>query len=348
MKKQTKTVNRTEKSEAPVLAVGTFVVDYHKGIAGYPNERASTQIQQEAISNGGAPFNFLVNLARLGVSFPLHASGKIGKDLDGKFIVETCQKYQIDASQLTYDEHSSTGYTDVFTVNSSGRHTCFHFGGACNALAREDVKMSAVNPKFLFLGALGALAQMGALDPVTKKSDATRLLRDARKRGIETIIVLAPVDVGVSLDTFSATIAEADYVIMNDRVTEDLLGTSLYSENQFDPALARRAAQQLLDCGLRKAVIISSGACAVYLGADGRFFQQSGYLLPWDQRAGSAGVDSAFCAGFFEGLYYGKPTELCLKQGLAVSTVCRKHLTSSEAITSLSECLEFCDQLSLA
>jgi hypothetical protein len=46
-----------------------------------------------------------------------------------------------------------------------------------------------------------------------------------------------------------------------------------------------------------------------------------------------------------EGLYHEKPIDLCLKQGLAVATLCRGDLTPSDGIPSLTECMDFCDQL---
>ena len=61
------------------LAVGTFVVDYQKVVDHYPDERSGAQVTRELVSNGGAPFNILINLARLQVDFPLHAAAKIGR-----------------------------------------------------------------------------------------------------------------------------------------------------------------------------------------------------------------------------------------------------------------------------
>jgi len=337
-----------EKVAAPLpgfMAVGTFVVDYQKVVDHYPTERSSARVKRELVSNGGAPLNTLVDLARLKVEFPLYAAAKVGQDLDGKFILECCEEYGIDISQVVPVEGGSTGYTDVYTVESTGRHTCFHYSGIGDTFSRKDVKLRAVAPKMLFLGSLGALGKMDNHNLEYGRSGATQLLRDARKQGITTVVEIAPIDRTTELDSYFPTLAEADYLIISDRMAEELLDRELYSESQFDPELARLAGIRLLDCGLRKAVIIQSGAAAVYVGADGSFHHQTGYFLPWDQRAGSAGVDHAFGAGFLEGLYHEKPINLCLKQGLAVSTVCRCDLTPSGGINSLADCMKFCAQL---
>lgn len=328
------------------LAVGTFVVDYQKLVDHYPTERSGAHVLREEISTGGAPLNILINLARLKVDFPLHAAAKVGQDLDGKYIIECCIEHGIDISQIAPIEGASTGYTDVYTTKSNGRHTCFHYCGIGDTFSRQDVKLRAVNPKMLFLGSLGALGKLDETNPEYGRHGATQLIRDARKQNITTVIEIAPIDHTASLDDFTETLAEADYLIINDRLTESLLNAELYSENQFDPELALRAGKKLLELGIRKAVIIHSGAAAVYVGTDGSFYHQIGYFLPWDQRVGSAGVDHAFGAGFLEGLFHDKPIDLCLKQGLAVSTVCRRDLSPSGAITSLDQCMDFCKKLS--
>lgn len=333
-------------SLAPLMAVGTFVVDYHKVLDHYPKERTSTRVLREEVSNGGAPLNTLINLAKLQVDFPLCAAAKVGQDLDGRLIVEYCQKHGINISQVIAVEGSSTGYTDVYTVESTGRHTCFHYSGIGDTFSRRDVKLRAVNPKILFLGSLGALGKMDNYNPDFGRRGATQLVRDARKQNITTVVEIAPTDRTTKIEDYVETLEQSDYLLISDRLAEELMGIELYSQGQFDPELAREAAQELLNKGLRKAVVLHAGTAAICLQKDGSFTHQSGYLLPTHQRRGSAGVDHAFGAGFLEGLYHEKPMANCLEQGLAVATRCRCHLTPSEAIVPLKECMKFHQALS--
>ncbi|MGJ8655297.1 MAG: carbohydrate kinase family protein [Akkermansiaceae bacterium] len=329
----------------PILAVGTFVVDYQKVVDHYPEERSGTKVRKELVSNGGAPLNILINLAKLEVKFPLFAAAKVGKDLDGKYIIDCCQEHKIDTSQLVPVDDASTGYTDVYTVESTGKHTCFHFCGIGDTFSRRDVKLRAVKPKILLLGSLGALGKMDCHNPEYGRTGAAQLLRDARKQDITTVVEIAPIDQQAKIGDFTEALPFTDFLIINDRVAENLLSVELYSEGQFDPELARKACEMLLGYGLNKAVVIQSGSAAVYLGADGEFEHQSGYFLPWAQRVGSAGVDHAFISGFLEGMYHEKSVEVCLKQGLAVSTVCRCDLTPSGGISALEDCIAFCEAL---
>jgi len=327
-------------ANAPLLAVGTFVVDYHKVVDHYPRQGKSACVRHEEVSNGGAPLNTLVNLAKLGVDFPLHAAGKVGKDLDGQFILDCCRKHGIDVSQLVAVDGGSTGYTDVFTVASTGRHTCFHYSGIGDTFSRPDVKLRAINPKILFFGSLGALGKLDKFNPLYGRKGATQLVRDARKQGIITVLEISPTNGTSSIDDYVETIAQADYLILNDGLAEDMLGVELNVDGHFDSESAMAAAKQLIRHGLRKAAVIYCRSAAIYVGVDGQVIEQSGHRLPANQRVGSAGIDHAFAAGFLEGLYHEKPIDLAIRQGLAVAVACRRQLSPSAAITSLEECME--------
>lgn len=336
---------KRETEAGGLMAVGTFVVDYHKVVDHFPQERTSTRVKREVVSNGGAPLNLLINLAKLKVNFPLHAAAKVGHDLDGKLIFDCLTEHGVDISQVANVKGSSTGYTDVYTVEKTGKHTCFHFCGIGDTFARKDVKLRAVKPKMLFLGSLGALGKMDNHNPDFGRKGATQLIRDARKQGIATVVEISPIDLDSTLDDFKETLAEADYLIINDRMAELITGQEIYSDQQLDPEFAKQAAQRLIDCGIRKGAVIYAGSAAVSLRASGEFHHQKGYFLPWEKRAGSAGVDHAFSAGFLEGLFNAKEMNACLLQGLAVSTMCRLELTPSDGVKPLAECMQYCEEL---
>lgn len=297
-------------------------------------------MRHEEVSNGGAPFNTLVNLAKLGVDFPLHAAGKVGKDLDGQFVIECCKEHGIDTSQLAAIEGASTGYTDVFTVASTGRHTCFHYSGIGDTLGRSDIKLRAINPKILFLGSLGSLGKLDQLNTLYGRKGATQLIRDARKQNITTVLEISPSNGASSIKESIETIAQSDYLILNDGLAEDMLGIELNIDGHFDLDAARTAAKQLIRHGLRKAVILYARSTALYMGVNGTTIEQTSHRLPANQRIGTAGIDHAFAAGFLEGLYHDKPTDVSIRQGLAVATACRRALSPSAAILPLAECMK--------
>ncbi len=334
------TASHTSTTLPGLMAAGTFVVDYHKVLEHYPKERSGARVMGEHVSNGGAPLNLLINLAKLKVAFPLHAAAKVGQDLDGKYIIDCCQEHGIDSSQITAVENASTGYTDVYTVESTGRHTCFHYCGIGDTFSRKDVRLRAVVPKMLFLGSLGALGKMDNYSEEYGRSEAAQLVRDARKQGIMTIVEISPIHRSPTLEQFSETLVQADYLMINDRLAETFTSLEMYVEGLFDVEICRKACEVLLATGLRRAVVIHAAAGAAYLDVEGNFHFQPGALLPAERRCGTAGVDHAFAAGFIEGLYYDKSYQICLEQGLAVAMACRGDVSSSGAVDSLEACMQ--------
>ena len=87
-------------TRAGVLAAGNWIVDEFKLIDSYPTVEKLTSIQSQTLGTGGAPYNVLVDLSRLGATFPLLAAGLVGNDAFGERIVADCQAHKIDTRQL--------------------------------------------------------------------------------------------------------------------------------------------------------------------------------------------------------------------------------------------------------
>ena len=99
----------------------------------FPQREQLANIRGQSQGTGGAPFNVLVDLARLRAPFPLSAAGLVGKDMLGHEILEICARHKIDAKLLKATAEAATSYTDVMTETGNGRRTFFHYRGA-NAL----------------------------------------------------------------------------------------------------------------------------------------------------------------------------------------------------------------------
>src|ERR1700722_13741107 len=109
-----------------ILAGGNFILARGKMIDEYPPEDALTNIRSESVSNGGAAFNVLADLARLGFPHPLAGIGLVGDDEAGDYVLDQCRSDGIDATQIRKTREAPTSYTDVMTVQSTGRRTFFH------------------------------------------------------------------------------------------------------------------------------------------------------------------------------------------------------------------------------
>ena len=125
--------SRPASARSGLLAGGNWIVDQVKMIDVYPQPEQLANIGSQAQGTGGAPYNVFIDLAKLGVSFPLFAAGLVGKDAFGQFILDDCRKHKIDTRFLRATASAPTSYTDVMTEMNGGRRTFFHHRGA-NAL----------------------------------------------------------------------------------------------------------------------------------------------------------------------------------------------------------------------
>ena len=80
---------------AGIVCAGHWVLDYIKFIDNWPDRSEICTILSESISNGGAPFNVIVDITNLQVDIPTVGIGCIGDDIRGEKILEICQEKNI-------------------------------------------------------------------------------------------------------------------------------------------------------------------------------------------------------------------------------------------------------------
>ena len=124
---------KSASSRRGLLAGGNWIVDQVKLIDVFPQPESLANIHSQTEGTGGAPYNVLLALAKLGAPFPLIAAGLVGKDVAGARVLEDCRRHKIDTRHLGATAKGPTSFTDVMTETSSGRRTFFHLRGA-NAL----------------------------------------------------------------------------------------------------------------------------------------------------------------------------------------------------------------------
>src|SRR5262245_16260127 len=108
-----------------LLAAGNWIVDQVKLIDVYPQREQLANIREQSQGTGGAPYNVLIDLAKLGADFSLSGAGLVGKDVLGQSILDDCKKHKIDTRFLRATSSAPTSYTDVMTEQDNGRRTFF-------------------------------------------------------------------------------------------------------------------------------------------------------------------------------------------------------------------------------
>ena len=144
----------------------------------YPQREQLANIKSQSEGTGGAPFNVLVNLAKLKAPIALSAAGLVGKDPLGNEVFEICRKHKIDTKFLKATDKASTSYTDVMTEIGNGRRTFFHNRGANALWDAEDLNFRKSKARIFHLGYLLLLDALDAPD----KTFGTKAARLYQKR----------------------------------------------------------------------------------------------------------------------------------------------------------------------
>jgi sugar/nucleoside kinase (ribokinase family) len=319
-----------------ILAAGNWIVDHIKVVDVYPVEKSLANIKREALSNGGAPFNVLQNLSRLGVGFPLRGIGLLGDDHDGHWIREECRRRGINSDSLKCMPGTHTSYTDVMTVETTGHRTFFHQRGANAYLAVHDINIRDANEKVLHLGYLLLLDE---LDKVDNKgmTGAARILRAAKESGLQTSVDTVSEDSHRFKDVIIPALAWVDYLFINEFEAGRCTGVDLSGEIPDQQAL-RTAAQQLLSHGVREWVLIHFPKGVFALSWQGEEIVQGAVKLPKSDILSTVGAGDAFAAGCLLGIHDGWEMQHSIQLGVCVAAACLQDVSCSGGIRSYQEC----------
>lgn len=324
-----------------IIAAGNWIIDHIKVIDIYPAQDSLANIKEESFSNGGSPYNILKNLAKLGASFPLKGIGLVGDDDYGDQIKKDCEKYGIDSTMLKVLPQTSTSYTDVMTVESSGRRTFFHQRGANAFLDIEDFDFSTAKEKLFHLG---YLLLLDALDKIYEDgtSGASRVLKKACQSGLKTSVDLVSED----SDRFEKVILPAlpyiHYLFLNEFEAARCTGINLISEKPEYAAL-NRAATNILDYGVREWVFIHFPKGVFAKSKTGNIMIQGSINLPKEKVMGALGAGDALASGILYAIHEEWKIPDALRLGVCSAASCLQELSCSKGILSYKECLKLED-----
>jgi len=330
---------KTNTSRNGLLAGGNWIIDQVKLIDAYPQPEHLGNILGQYEGTGGAPYNVLVDLAKLGAPFPLAAAGLVGQDALGAQILADCKRHKIDTRFLTSTKAAPTSFTDVMTEKANGRRTFFHQRGA-NAL--WDAKGLDFGKSKARIFHLGYLLLLDKLDEPDAKfgTKAARLLASAQDAGLKTCLDV----VSEESDRFNRVVTPAlkhvDYCILNEIEAGRTAGFKTRSpEGKLDTVALRHTAGALLQQGVRELIIIHFPEGGFARTRKGEDVWQSSLKLPDKYIAGTAGAGDAFCAGVLLGLHEGWELQRCLLTGVCVAAMSLAHPTCTDGLKPLDDCL---------
>jgi len=324
-----------------IVAAGNWIIDHIKVIDTFPVQDSLTNIREESFSNGGSPYNILKNLVKLGASFPLKGIGLVGDDDYGNQIKKDCTKYGIDSTTLRILPQTPTAYTDVMTVETSGRRTFFHQRGANAFLDVRDFDFSAGKEKLFHLG---YLLLLDALDKIYEDgtSGASIVLREACQSGLKTSVDLVSED----SDRFKKVILPAlpyiHFLFLNEFEATRCTGINLVSDKP-EYADLNRAATKILDYGVREWVFIHFSTGVFAKCKSGETIIQGAINLPQEKVISALGAGDALASGILYAIHEEWKISDALRLGVCSAASCLQELSSSKGILSYRECLKLED-----
>jgi sugar/nucleoside kinase (ribokinase family) len=330
---------KTTKTGRGLIAGGNWIIDHVKIVDVWPQREQLANILGQSQGTGGAPFNVLVDLAKCGAPFPLHAAGLVGDDADGQWILEQCKQHKIDTHGLQTTAKAATSYTDVMTEKGNGRRTFFHYRGA-NAFWRgEGLDLARANPRILHLGYLLLLDALDAED-ARYGTKAARLLAAAQAAGVKTSVDVVSEDSDRFKSIASPALKYVDYLIINELEAGKIAGFKTRGpDGALDTVALRHAAGSLLQLGVHELIIIHFPEGAFARTRKGEDYWQPSIRLPQEFIQGTAGAGDAFAAGTLLGLHEEWDLLRCLQAGIGVASACLSDPTCTGGIRSLQSAL---------
>lgn len=308
-----------------VLCIGSVTTDVIiKPVDHLPNPGELQYIDSSAMFVGGCASNASMDLAILGV--PVSLCCKLGNDLFGRFVYETCEKTGVDVSSVIFDESVQTT-TSIVCVGSGGERSFLYNGGSTSALTVEEIPDRAVQEADIVFIA-GAL-----LNHKLDGEPASRLFKKAQAMGKFTVMDTAFDPTGRWMSGIEAALPYLDLFMPSIEEAEKLAGI----EGDFDAI-----ADVFFAKGVKN-VIIKAGKKGAYIREGGK----AGYFAPTYlsvKPTDTTGAGDSFCAGFLAGIAQGFDFAKSAKLGNAVGTHCVMELGASTGIKPLAEIVRFMEE----
>lgn len=321
-------------SRSGFIAGGNFIVDTVLRIERFPQEEMLVKIVDESRGNGGGPYNVLCDLSAMQTGLPLAAICLLGDDENGRWIREDCVRRGIDVTQVHVTSAEPTAYTQVMTVQSTGRRTFFHRLGANRLLDVDHFDFSRSHARIFHLGYLLLLDRLDLVDE-QGQTGAARVLRSAKEAGLTTSVDLVSVDHPSFRTIALAALPWTDYLIINEIEAGRILSRRLESHDSHALSMA---AAELLSFGIGRSVVIHTEAGGFAATAQ-RTYCVGSLQLPRSFSCGANGAGDAFAAGFLYGVHENWEMRECLRLAVCAAAASLSTPTPSAGLRPVADCL---------
>jgi len=327
-----------------ILAGGNWIIDQIKTIDSYPAQEELAIIIEEGKSNGGSPYNLLKDLARLEAPFPLEAVGIVGNDERGKFIINECKSLGICTDQLVGTEKAATSYTDVMSLQISGKRTFFHSRGANALLDELNFDFSRSNAKIFHLGYLLMLDKLDILHD-DGNTGASNIFKSAKNNGFLTSADLVSVRTGWFKKVIPPSLPFIDFLFINEIEARMLTGIeTVTSSGEISVENCYKAASAIIEMGVQQWVFLHYQYGVFSMSSGKETIYQPGIQMTDEGIKGTVGAGDAFAAGLLLGIHEDFGIKTSLDLGVCAAASCLSSPTCSDGIAPYKECLSFAEK----
>ena len=320
-----------------IIGAGNWILDKVKMIDRWPDEGELCNILTQESGGGGGPCNVLFDLAAMGIDIPLYAAGVLGRDAEGEELQQQIRVRGIDDRYISFSDTAATSFTDVMTVEGTGRRTFFHNRGANAELDYEHLAPIDVPARIFYLGYLLLLDALDREDP-EHGTVAARVLKTMRVKGYRTVVDVVSEDPARFQKTVLPALGEIECLVVNEVEAGCCSGRDIRNaEGTVDRAALLASAEYLLERGVREVVVIHFPEGAVALEKSGELHAAPSCRIAPEEIVGSVGAGDAFCAGLLYGLHEELPLAETLRFGAAGAWFNLQSATASDGAPTLAQ-----------
>jgi sugar/nucleoside kinase (ribokinase family) len=332
-------------NEGGIVCGGTICIDYVVLVDQWPLENSLSNIHEETKTGGGGPFNVLKDLRSMDENLSLAIVGLLGDDDNGRWLINDCQKSNIDTNQLHITKDKTpTSYTYVISVESTGRRTFFNQRGTNALLTNIHFDLNyLVKEKNYNLFYIGYVTILNQLDRIIDNETITgKILKQAKEYGLETIVDFVSTPNILYSKLAELTLPYVDHLVLNEIEAEYIVNQTLKNGTIHD---VEKIAKILIEqYHVQRTVTIHFDRGAVCAsrenGRDIECFRQGSLRLPDGFIKSAVGAGDAFAAGIIYGIYKKWSIQERLTCAVCVAAICLTDETPHGGVKTIEECMK--------
>ena len=336
-------MNLGAESRKGFVTGGTWCADHNKLVERWPKEEEVVEIIGENVRGGGSACNLAIDLKRLDPAIPVSTIGLLGKDEDGRVLMQEALAAGIDTTFLKRIDLSKTQRTDAYTASSSGRRTHLYFAGAAAYLTPDHFDFSKSNARFFHLGLPGVHEK---LDKTWDKDPNgwVTILKKAKTAGLITNLELCSISAKKIYELVNPCLHFLDLLIVNDFEICAISGMELSPEQTTDFDACKVAARDVLRSGAMQLVAVHFPEGAFVYTRDGTFYSHPSVAIPEAAIMGTNGAGDAFAAGFLYALHENMSIETAIITGHSAAAASLRGIGTSDQVETFQRSREIANK----